>query len=211
MAGKRRADLVVYEPSDATTPLAVFEMKREFNPHRWDEEFQRAALQIKGWLQSANLELAPLSIPVFLVTFSKESPDLTFYQFSGDWVSGKMDALYTAPLDDLPTYSTLAEQRRRTDVGVIKKEEKTAVDHFKWLCWGLALAVTALLIVDWMGWHTITVTQLSLIGTIAALVVFPYVTKLKVLGIEMERAKNEASVFERPESSLASKPPTPLK
>ena len=199
LSGKKRADLVVHDPGDATIPLAVFEIKRNFNPHRWDEKFQQTALQLKGWLQSANIEIAPLSIPVFLVTFSKESSDLIFYQLSGDWLSGKTDALYTTRLDDLPSYSTLAAQRRRTDVGVIKKEEKAAVDHFKRLCWGLAAAVTALLVVDWVGWHTITVTQLSLIGAIAALVVFPYVTKLKVLGIEMERAKNEVLVFQRPE------------
>jgi len=64
-----------------------------------------------------------------------------------------------------------------------------SVDVFKWICWALAILFATLLVL--LKTNVLKVqldaADKGMIGAIVALILIPYASKLKILGVEFER------------------------
>lgn len=88
----------------------------------------------------------------------------------------------------VPAFEHLVSTARAALVSDKRVQHKERGDHFKWVCWAMALIVVAVIVVDAFGWYTLNEARLALIGAAAALVVIPFASRLKMLGVEFERS-----------------------
>jgi hypothetical protein len=70
-------------------------------------------------------------------------------------------------------------------------QKQTVSDQLKWICWLLAGACTALGLIDffWQEKGILNPSRLALIGVVIGLVILPFAQRLKLLGMEFERAE----------------------
>jgi len=177
-AGRRRADLAVVDPA-TTEIVAVFELKRERNPK--SEMVGRE--QLRSYLEA----LGNPAIPSFLV-FDRPGQTPPFeierIKLQGESTDGGLAAA-------LPNFDVLQKSRRSTAVAEKKTEKKVALDMFLVACWISAFVTGIFFIVDLLTNFHLTQHQLALLGATVALVLIPFASKLKILGVEFERLKKE--------------------
>jgi hypothetical protein len=89
--------------------------------------------------------------------------------------------------DEFPTYDALVAGDRSGGKATRTANVRSAVDMFRLTCVLLSLVAVVLFALDVGGLVQLTVKQLALAGVAAALLVLPFVAKLKMLGVEFER------------------------
>jgi hypothetical protein len=73
---------------------------------------------------------------------------------------------------------------------MVTDQQQTVTGQLKWICWVLAAAVAALGLIDffWEEKSILNPSRLALVGVVIGLVILPFAQRLKLLGIEFERA-----------------------
>jgi len=73
---------------------------------------------------------------------------------------------------------------------VVTGQQQTVTGQLKWICWALAGVCAALGLMDffWEDKSILNPSRLALIGVVIGLVILPFAQRLKLLGIEFERA-----------------------
>lgn len=173
-----RADLVVIDPK-TNIPLMMFELKSRKNK----EFISRGRDQLNKYLSS----LPDNSIPAYLV-FPKESEP--FFEIinvhkpdddtdRNDISNFNFKAIRT---------SVLSEKAKKAE-----DKKKAEIDNFLKVSWLLAFLVLILLVIKKLANFTLDTVDITLIGSILALILIPFASKIKFLGIEFERINKAKS------------------
>lgn len=178
VGGRYKADVAVVDPR-TQKPLAFFEIRQNLDA--------RAAESARRQLVTFAQALGNPSIPLYLASDDdgvmkvvRLTPEPTEVNFARD------------ARDRFPPFRQLVTSSLAAEKVDGRAERRRTVDRFKLLCWLMALLVVAVLVMDFFGWYTLNGDRLALMGAAAALVVIPYASKLKMLGVEFERGQGNA-------------------
>lgn len=161
-------DLAVVDPYSAEL-LAAFELILQ-------SQVVRSSKPVREKIEKYRDLQTDAGVPLYVVMATKNEEGFTVTQinpFKGEnetWIH----------IRDIPLFEDV---RGRT---LIQKLAKV-VDTFQILCWSIALIAMILLISDINQILTLTPQRLTLMGVIIALILLPYLRKIKVLGVEIER------------------------
>lgn len=171
--GKYRADLVIVDP-DTREPVAIFEVKSRRTPH--SEKFGKA--QIESFLKT----LGNTSVPAYLVFGKDGTPPLEIQRISfGDEEVQNAERIFSA--ESILDFTTLTKSRRNIMIAETKNERKKVVDRFFIVCWGCGVLIGLILLFR----IPLSGLDLILIGAMIGLILLPYASKFKFLGLEFER------------------------
>ena len=177
--GKYFVDLAIVDP-DSKLPIMIFEVKSKPS----DEMKKLGILQIKKILR----DLGDIEIPAYLVDPLEKSP-----YFKTERVYLKKNKKYKIDQnkenDSFFNYNFQKQSRNSERIANNTKKREEVVDDFKFVCWTIAFIILVLIVIFRLFKFTLNTIELSSIALIIALIVAPYASKLKFLGIEFERLK----------------------
>lgn len=172
---KYSVDLAVIDPK-SKKPVALFELKRTKSAIT----ISVAKEQLKRYID----ELGATQIPVYIVFPSKLEPYFELYYIT----SVKDDELIK--IDQFPTFTNFKTSILSKELSKTEKSRTNTLKYFKGVCWVLASILIILIVLDFHDTINITVERLAIIGLIVGLIIIPFASKLKVIGLEFERYKD---------------------
>lgn len=176
IAGKY-IDLAIIDP-DTKIPIIIFEIKSTKNEH--SAEFGRK--QLESYLKF----MPDMSIPMYLV-FPKDEPPFFEVQRIKYETEGTQEIKGTIAIESELDFLMQRQARVSEKIEHNYMERVETVTLFKWLCWILAVLVLGIGIIKKLKIINIDSTDLVLIGAFIGLILLPFVSRLKFLGIEFER------------------------
>lgn len=208
---RRLIDVAIIDPS-RKTPIAVFGLAKEF------DELKVKYDHLQGMRRLLH------DAPIFLVLRDPETKHFkifrTFPRHSADHpLVGRgleeVDLFQTEEQEGVPSYQNMLLRARSASLLEAEKTRQEAVDHFARICWLLAGLVLVAFIADVAGFTSLATSQLSLLALSVALILIPFASKLKILGIEFERQKENSKTGDgqqttQPYDGSASAPPPPV-
>lgn len=171
-----RVDIAVIDPI-SKLPIQIFELKSQNDPKRIEYGINQ--------LQKYRSILGSNNLPAYLVVPKSTSP--YFEVISIDKNTEKTQRSSNENSSIVLNYASQKVARNTETVNRIINEKKSAVDKFQWACWILALILAAIYMLWKLKKISIEANDIALFGAIAALVVIPFSSKLKILGVEFER------------------------
>ena len=175
--GKYRVDLAIVDP-DIKEPVAIFEVKSR----RTQQSEKYGKTQIKSYLKA----LKKTSVPAYLVFGSDGTPPIEIQRISfEDEVVQNIDRKFSA--ESIPDFTTLIKSKRNVKIAETTNERKEIIDLFFIVCWicGTVIAILLLSKVQLSG------SDLILLGGVIGLILLPFASKFKFLGLEFERLAKE--------------------
>jgi len=175
--GKFRADLVILDP-ESGLPISLFEVK---STHA-KQDMALARQQIASYLEG----LPDSSIPTYLVFPSDQPPYFDVLRI----VLGIGDGILIEESIDPSEQLDFKRQRRARiaektqDVG---KEKNNTIERFRSKCWWSAGILFAIGILNKTCIINLSTIDMTILGACVGLVILPYASKLKILGVEFER------------------------
>ena len=169
-----RADILIVE-RHKLLPLGLIELKR-----RAKKSYEDASLQIDKYLDDIRRDL-----PAYLISFTDDGG---FRTLRFDHETKLLE-----PIDffaEFPDYDSLVIGQATAELHEKEQTKKRTVDHFKVICYTLALILILLFILKKADVITFTSEDMMFLGAIVALFIIPNAAQLKMLGVEY-RAKNE--------------------
>ncbi len=175
----RHVDLAILDPV-LSIPLIFFEFKPNKTNELVELDEESRSNQLKKLYNS--------TIPTFLVYSESFEPFFSIHQVFFDSPEDRF-RIERIPSRSILYYSylrrsRLIEESRKT----AEKKEKT-MDHFRILCWIASIAILIIAVLNKLSILSITSTDLTLLGGGLALLILPFASKLKILGVEFERYK----------------------
>ena len=164
------ADLVLFDKRNREY-IGLVEFKRNLKPSL----MASALVQVDKYKKLMN---SP-NVKTFLVGL--ENNELSIYMLSGD------DAWVKIAEDDFPNYEALSISSKVKKKSENESNKRKVIDRFKWICFIGASITSLLFILSIMNILTLEAEEMALLGASIGLVVIPYTTKLKILGVEFER------------------------
>lgn len=174
--GQGRPDVLLLDPT-TRAPLAVVEVRENL------DELEDVAIAGDAVLNDFGTQNADVRIFLaqpqgetfgFLEVISKRG-DKAWYTFS------------TTSLSEFPRAPSVVRGARASALAATLGERRRAVDGFKATCWLLAAAAFLVGAADTVGLIDLNPTRLAIFGVVIALVVIPFASRLKLLGVEFER------------------------
>jgi hypothetical protein len=187
--GRVTADVVVLDPA-TKSPLLVFEIKH------WSEEPVTRESELQ--LAAVRRRLDPLQVSTYAVRVDTSVHGVQVYEISGRGVKLVNTDLPKLEVSDGPASTDLRSEalptleqasrsvQSRTIRRYVEKLSHT-LDTFTAFSWLLAVVAAVFFVLDVLGVISLDARQLSLLGIVIVLVLAPFSSKLKVLGIEFER------------------------
>ena len=172
--GRYRADLAILD-IDTRELIAIFEFKSKRTSQT--EKFGKE--QLRTFLKASSNP----SIPTYLV-FDKEQ--FPFYEIEKILVNDP-EAMMTIVTEKPLDYNILKKSGKNIVIALKKEEKKKAFDGFRIVCWISAFLVVIILLLDIFGDIELTEKQLVLFAVFIFLLIIPFASKLKILGVEFER------------------------
>lgn len=190
VADGARIDIAILD-LDYNTPIQIFELKKIKD--RTTEENGRS--QLKKYLKLLGNEY----IPAYLVFPGKNEKEFEIIRVNDATLNvekGKEshENKEAEVFDSLAmNYSGQKMSRRAEKVSKISEKKKATVDLLKVTCWILAGVTLVLLVLKKFGCICLDNNDLALLGGVILLILAPSAQKIKILGVEYERAigKNE--------------------
>lgn len=167
--GDMTYDLAVVDPHTGE-PLAVFELMLGSRGIVSSEPIREKIEKYKSIQAKAG-------VPLFILTSTQDSKTFATMQFLP--LANDKDALLNAAT--LPPFE---EVRIKT----LGQKLWSVENRFAIFCRSIALFALLLLVLDYSTIFTVTPERLALIGVIIAMVLLPFLRKIKVLGVEIERS-----------------------
>lgn len=90
-------------------------------------------------------------------------------------------------IGSIPDYQSLEVVNRQAQNSKLQKTKTSTLDSIKIVCWGGFVLILLVIILDSLGIYKVTAERLALIGIAIALLIIPFSSKLKILGIEFEK------------------------
>jgi len=174
--GKYRVDLAIIDP-ESKEPMAIFEVKE----HKNSSTMQSGYHQLRKYIKAMGNK-SVLTYLVFSVEgekpFQIKKVDIynTYSQFED----------YAEILSDIISFNILQNSRLNSIIAE-KKNERDRVSLWVWgLSWALAIIIAILLVMDLLGFIMIETNHLILLAGIVALVMFPFIKRLRITDFEFE-------------------------
>jgi len=180
IGNKYRADIVILDLK-RNIPIQIFEVKS----NKTVETIRRGTEQLKQYLS----ELGNFIIPAYLVFPKNEEPFFEVVRINE--IANESDEEIERQNDLSLNYKGQRISRIAEEAKTINREKKKIVDSFAITCW---IAAGVMLIVGILSKAKIVIldtTDLTILGVIVALVLIPFASKLKILGVEFERLTEE--------------------
>ena len=175
IGGRYRVDLAVVEP-DTNKAVALFELKRK----ETEETLSMAFKQLVSYSESLGVE----TVPLYAVFGKKGDPPFNIYYLQK---KTKECDLQLLQVKKVPDFSIFKSSKIRQAISQTAAKRATVFNWFQFVCWIMALIVAVLLILNFLNKLEINPEQLALIGVIVALIIIPFASELKILGIEFKR------------------------
>lgn len=175
--GKHRIDLAIIDP-DTQIPIIVFEIKSK----KSRESIEFGKRQIESYIRN----LPDTSVPAYLVFPKEEAPFFEVQRIIFD--SEKNQLIVETVIDKSQLDFAMQKQSRISERIEKNQEERTStIDKFKWISWLLAFIVLVIGVLNKFKIVNIDATDLAIIGACIGLIILPFSSKLKFLGMEFER------------------------
>lgn len=190
VAGGAYIDIAILD-LDYNTPIQIFELKKIKN-HTTEENGKR---QLKKYLKLLGNE----NIPAYLVFPGKNEKEFEITRINKATLNVQKDNESNENkdnevLDSLAmNYNGQKMSRRAEKISKISENKKGTIDFLTRTSLGLAGLIVVLFILKKCGCISLDNNDLALLGGIIVLVLAPSAQKIKILGVEYERAieKNE--------------------
>ena len=185
---------------DYNTPIQIFELKRIKNPNT----IRKGVSQLKRYLKALGNE----NIPAYLVF--PEGKDFEIIRANDYSLNVNSDENTEKQMDERSVdsfalnYNGQRVSRRAESINGIKKKKDKSIDFFKITCFVLAFILIVLLIMKWMCYIYLDNNDLALLGGIIVLFLVPSAQKIKILGIEYEKAVEKKENDEKNMKSFSS-------
>lgn len=175
--GKQLIDLAIIDP-DTQIPIIVFEVKSK----KSKQSIDFGKRQIESYLKY----LPDTSVPAYLVFPSEKEP---FFEVQRILFDSEKNEMIEEPVIDKSQLDFTMQKQARISERIEKnqKERTSTIDKFKWLSWILAIVIFGIGILNKIKLITIDTTDLAVIGAGFGLIILPFASKLKFLGMEFER------------------------
>lgn len=178
IGGGYRVDLAVIDP-DTNKAIALFELKRE----KTQGSFNMALRQFENFSKVLGDE----KVPIYVVFGKEGEPPFEIYYLQEE-VSAK-EKSQPIKISKVPDFTIFKSSKISQEISKKEENRKTTMNWFQIVCWIIAFLVLVLLILDFFNILVITPERLAIIGVIAGLIIIPFASKLKILGVEFERLK----------------------
>lgn len=176
-----RVDLAVIDP-DTNKIIALFEFKKR----KTQESINMAIRQLEAFSKAIKDE----QVPKYVVFGKEGKPSFEIYHLKEDIFEGVEK---TMKIEKIPDFSIFKNRKIRQIITQKQEDRETTLNYFGIICWFMALIVFLLLILDFLELIHINPERLTLIGVTVGLIIIPFVSKLKILGVEFERLKEKES------------------
>lgn len=172
-----RADMAILDVA-TKSPIAVIELRNSANQQAIDS----ARRQLESFAQA----IGNPNLRQYLGHLRGDR--VILYKLHG--INGPEDLVESG----IPDFAQMVAAGRARNLTDKQTERRAKTDHFKWICWAMAVIIVVVLVIDFFEWYPLTEERMALIGAAAALVVIPFAGKLKMLGVEFERAARDAAL-----------------
>jgi len=176
IGGKYRVDLAVIDP-DTNKAVALFELKRK----ETEESLSMAYKQLLSYSKALGVE----TVPLYAVFGKKGDPPFNIYYLQKE--KTKERDLQPYQVKKVPDFSIFKSSKVRQAISQTAAKRATVFNWFQFVCWIMALIVAVLLALNFLKKLEISPEQLTLICVIVALIITPFASELKILGIEFKR------------------------
>jgi hypothetical protein len=172
--GRRfRPDVALVNPK-TNEPLAIIEIKSNSDKTTLIRAFE----QLEPYLAT----LKNKALPAYVVTPSVNDDSFSFYTLGIDGLPKQLPSVAWLNFESLVSGKFTATKE------LLVEEKDATLDFFHLICFLLAGFVVLLTVADYFhDGALLTTERITLLGAAIALVVIPYVEKIKILGIEIER------------------------
>ncbi|MDR0319934.1 MAG: hypothetical protein LBI28_00385 [Treponema sp.] len=177
-----RVDIAIIDPNK-NVPVQLFELKKR--------KSKEIIFIGKEKLQKYRSFLGEKTIPAYLVFPKNDAPHFEIINIDDDEL--KTDINVDENKNIILNYYAQLNARINENIDVIKEKEKKVIDIFKIESWIIGIAVLVIGVLSKIGLFTLDAKDLSLLGVAIALFLIPYAGKLKILGLEFERLKDDKS------------------
>ncbi len=177
---KYRADIVILDLKK-NIPIQIFEIKSR----KSIETINRGTDQLKQYLKLLNNN----EIPAYLVFPNSREPFFEVVRINE--VQNQTDEEIKNQNDLSLNYKAQRLSRLAEEAKVLKTEKKRTIDTFAITCWITAGIMLIIGILSKFNIIVLNATDLTILGVIIALVLIPFASKLKILGVEFERLTEE--------------------
>jgi hypothetical protein len=190
--GKYRVDLAVIDPA-TKEPMAFFEIKGKKD----EQAINFGRQQMKTILKAASNK----SIPAYLVFAHQGNSQFEIQKIDIDF-KDSINKINGEPiLSDLIDFNVLRSSRYNSMVAE-KKSDKEVMSISIWvLSWILALLLIALLIMDFVSYIEVKLNHLFLIAGVVALLILPFIKRLRVADFEIEMLESKFKKNKQKENS----------
>lgn len=175
--GKQRVDLAIIDP-ETQIPIIVFEVKSEKSKQLID--FGKK--QLESYLKN----LPDYYVPAYLVFPKNKQPFFEIQRIEFDSETNKIIKKTVVDKSELD-FKMQKQSRLSERIEKNQKERTATIDKFKWISWILALVILIIGVLNKLKYLTIDTTDLAIFGVVIGLIILPFASKLKFLGMEFER------------------------
>lgn len=180
--GKYRVDLAVLDP-DTKEPVAIFELKNR----RTNEIEMLGKKQLATFLNA----MGKTNLPAYLVYGSSGDPPFEIQRVKFKEAESK-DIVTTFSAESIPTFNTLKISNRNFKIAETREKLNEIIDkYFFVVCFICAFSLILVLYGTLFKKILVSTQDLILIGATVALILLPFASKIKFLGLEFERLTKE--------------------
>jgi len=170
---KLRVDIAIIDPK-TRIPIQVFEIKAKKD----SASVEMGKYQLRKYLEN----IGSKDIPAYLVFPSADDPYFEVLKISDEDDLSKVDSIETTLAFELQKGARITKR-------INEKSEKRdkVLDKFKVLCWIIAFCTFIIGLLSKLKVFELSIMDLGFLGTTIAFIIIPFVSKISVLGIEIER------------------------
>jgi len=177
-----RPDIALIDPASGDL-LAILEVKLK----RDRKTLCVAANQLGSYLAA----LGDPAVRAFVAVPSKSGEGFAFFELREDGEPQEVSA--SRPLSP----ASLSGERLAAKKAQLKATKEKTTDRFAAVCRVTAASLLLLGVLDWVfslsGVELLTNNRMLILGAVVGLVLVPYLSKIKILGVEIERMKERSS------------------
>lgn len=180
-AGKFRVDLAVVD-TNTKEPIAIFELKNQ----KTKETEKLGKKQLANFLNA----MGKTNVPAYLVYSSIEAPfEIQRVNFEEEELE---NGVATFSAESIPTFTTLRSSKRNFKIAETREEINRISDKYYFVVCGIcAFSLILVLYGNLFKKLSVSSQDLVLIGATMALILLPFASKIKFLGLEFERLTKE--------------------
>jgi hypothetical protein len=173
---KYRVDVAVLD-LDKNIPIQLFEIKSQKNNDNIRIGIEQL-IKFRSNLNNSN-------IPSYLVFPIEREPYFEVINIDAYMYNRK--AVENENLILQMNFKAQRVARIAEESSIIKQKKEKIVDTFKIACWAIAFFMICIGILSNRKIITLNATDLTFLGVVIVLILLPFASKLKILGVEFER------------------------